>query len=78
MVLTYKYRLKGKRTVRVLRRHAFAVNQVWNYCTAVQRETQHRWKLGSTASWLNRYDLQALTKETSKDLGVHAQTVQVV
>ncbi len=32
MILTYKYRLKGKRTIRQLKQLAFACNQVWNFC----------------------------------------------
>ena len=37
MILTYKYRLKGKRATRQLRRYAWAVNQVWNFCVQTQR-----------------------------------------
>jgi putative transposase len=75
MILTYKYRLKGKRAVRQLRRFAWAANQVWNFCVATQKNTQHRWKNGSLASWQSHYDLAKLAKGTSKDLGLHAQSV---
>ena len=37
VILTYKYRLKGKRTVRQQCRFAWAVNQVWNFCVQTQR-----------------------------------------
>lgn len=30
MILTYKYRIKDRRARKVLRQHAWAVNQVWN------------------------------------------------
>jgi IS605 OrfB family transposase len=75
MILTYKYRLKGKRTVRQLRRFAFAANQVWNFCVATQKDTQRRWKNGGKSPWLTHYDLVNLTKGTSKDLGIHAQSI---
>lgn len=38
MILTYKYRLKGKRAVRQLRRYAYACNQVWNFCVTIQKD----------------------------------------
>jgi len=78
MTLTYKYRLKGKRAARTLRRYAFAVNQVWNFCTATQRQTQRRWREGVVTKWKSFYDLKTLTGGASKDLGIHAQTVQNV
>jgi putative transposase len=74
--LTYKYRLKGKRSMRLLRRYAWACNQVWNYCVATQRKVQRNHKDGLRASWPSQYELQALTKGTSKDLGIKAQTIQ--
>lgn len=76
MILTYKYRLKGKRAVRDLRRLARAVNFVWNFCTETQRVTQRRYRFGESTHWFSRYDLQHLAAGTSKDLGLHAQSVQ--
>lgn len=76
MILTYKYRLKGKRTERQLRRFAWAINQVWNFCVATQRETQRRRMQGTTTKWLSHFNLAALAKGSSKDLGLHAQSVQ--
>lgn len=79
MLLTFKYRLKDRSAKKVLKQHAIACNQVWNFCVATQRETQRRWTAGAaTVKWLSQYDLCALTKGTSKELGVHAQTVQSV
>lgn len=75
MILTYKYRLKGKRAARKLRRHAGAINQVWNYCVATQRAAQRRWMRGSRTRWPSRFDLARLTRGTSVDLGIHAQSV---
>jgi putative transposase len=78
MLLTYRYRLKDKSSRKILNQQAYAVNQVWNYCVQTQRETQSRWQAGRRAKWLSRFDLHNLTKGVSKDLGLHAQTVQTV
>ena len=76
--LTYKYELKGKRTKRILRRHAWACNQVWNYCVQIQRKVQRNREEGLQGKWLNFYDMKALAVGVSQDLGIHAQTVQNV
>lgn len=76
MILTYKYRLRSRRASRVLRRHARAVNQVWNYCVETQKKVQRAWKDGLSVSWPSRLDLQGMTVGTSKDLGIHAHSVQ--
>jgi putative transposase len=78
MILTYKYRLKGKRCCRQLRRFSWATNQVWNYCVQTQRSVQRAWKFGLSPKWPPQYDLQKLTGGTSRDLGLHAQTIQGV
>lgn len=79
MILTYKYRLKDKSAVKRLRAQAVACNQVWNWCVATQRETERRWKAGKAfVRWLSQYDLQSLAKGSSKELGIHAQTVQCI
>jgi transposase len=65
--LTYKYRLKGKRAARQLRRYAWAANQVWNFCVETQKNTQRRWKHGSSAKWKTHFDLTELTKGASKE-----------
>jgi putative transposase len=78
VILTYKYRLKGKRTTRHLRRFAWAANQVWNYCVQMQRSIQRSRKLGSSRKWLSHFDLAKLAGGTSSVLGIHAQTIQGV
>lgn len=78
MTLTYKYRLKGKRSKRQLRRFAWAVNQVWNFCVQTQRKVQRDWKEGRPSKWPSHYDLSGLCAGTSKELGLHAQTIQAV
>jgi transposase len=76
MILTHKYRLKGKRSVRKLRRHRWACNQVWNYCVQIQRKIQRTYREGLSPHWPSQYDLQKLAGGTSRDLGLHAQTIQ--
>ena len=46
MILTYKYRIKDNSARKALARHAYAVNQVWNYCNAVQRDIEDRYRSG--------------------------------
>src|SRR5665811_962104 len=76
--LTYKYELKGKRSKRLLRRHAWACNQVWNYCVQIQRKVQRNRHEGLRGKWLDFYALKALTTGVSQELGIAAQTVQNV
>jgi hypothetical protein len=51
MILTYKYRLKGKRSARQLRRFSWAVNQVWNFCVQTQRAVQRVYRDGLSPRW---------------------------
>ena len=79
MILTYRYRIKDNSANKTLRRHAFAVNQVWNYCNGYQRDIEARYRAGAPKrKWPSHFDLQKMTKGTSKELGIHAQTVGAV
>jgi len=78
MILTFKYRLKGKRTKRKLHRLGFQTNQVWNYCVETQRTVQRSYYSGLSPTWPSQYDLQKLTRDTSKDLKFHAQSINGV
>jgi putative transposase len=78
MILTYKYRLKGKRAGRQLRRFAFAANQVWNFCVQTQKATQRAWRGGLSPKWLSHFDLQRLSSGVSSELGLNAQSIQGV
>lgn len=79
MLLTYKYRLKNKRSARILRAHAEGVNRVWNYCAEIQHGAYRRWKeSGPICVWPSYYTLNALTHGTSEALGLRAQTIQEV
>lgn len=76
MLLTYKYRVKDRSARKALRRYAYAVNQVWNYCNAVQRDIEARYRAGAPSrKWPSNFDLHKLTNGTSKELGIHAQTI---
>src|SRR3990167_2902436 len=76
MILTYKYRIKDRSARKTLRRYAFAVNQVWNYCNAVQRDVESRYRAGGPKrKWPTSFDLQYLTAGSSKLLGIPAKTI---
>lgn len=78
MIVSYRYKLKGKRVARRLSAYARSVNSVWNYCVDIQREVRNRWKHGQMSHWPSFYTLKDLASGTSKELGIHAQTVQNV
>lgn len=78
MIITHKNLIKGKRARRQLKRQAWAVNQVWNFCVQTQKSVQRAWKNGLSPKWPSHYNLAKLAAGTSKDLGIHAQTVQCV
>ncbi len=72
MQLTYRFRLRDTCDAE-LRRQARAVNMIWNFCEETQR---HALKWGK--KWPTGYDLQKLTAGSSKELDVHAHTIQQV
>jgi putative transposase len=70
--VSYKLRLRDNHAAD-LSRQAKAVNLVWNYCNETQQKAacSHR-------KWLSVYDLQRLTNGASKELDLHAHTIQRV
>lgn len=81
MILTYKYRVRVKdRTARkVLARHGSAVNMVWNYCAAFQRDVESRYRAGAAKRrWPSTFDLHKLTAGTSTELGISATSINEV
>lgn len=72
MQLTYKFRLRDTATSE-LNRQARAVNMVFNYCNERQKEAVNKGR-----KWLSKYDLQKLTAGSSKELDIHAHTIQGV
>jgi len=76
VILTYKYRIKDRSAKKRLREHAYAVNQVWNYAVAQQRDTEGRYRAGAKPRrWASHFDLQRLCKGVGKELGLHQQSV---
>lgn len=72
MQVTYKFRLRDRHAAE-LNRQARAVSYVWNYCNEAQRYmVQHQ------REWLSWHDLQKMTAGSSKELGLHAHTIQQV
>jgi len=72
-IITYKYRIKDSNAAKVLNRMAGACNYVWNYAnetSALAWKRDHR--------WLSGFDINNLTTGTSKELGIHGQTIQAV
>src|ERR1700674_1988643 len=78
MILTYRYRVKDKTSAKHLRRMAGAVNYVWNFCCATQREAQRRWAAGSATRWPSRFDLVRLMTGTGAELGIHSDTLGAI
>lgn len=72
MQLTYKFRLRDTADSE-LRRQARVVNLVWNFCNETQQQAVKRGR-----KWLSKYDLQKLTAGASKELNIHAHTIQGV
>lgn len=79
MILTYKYRIKDRRAVKTLSAHAYAVNQVFNWCVAQQRDVEARYRAGAPKrKWATHFDLARQCKGVGAELGIHQQTVQEV
>lgn len=70
--ITVKLRLRDKHATE-LNRHARAINFVWNYCNETSRMAWAR-----DRRWLSAFDLQKLTSGSSKELDLHAASIQRV
>jgi IS605 OrfB family transposase len=74
LLLTYKFRIKdGGSKSHHLKRWANAVNTVWNYCNEASYN-----QLKKYSKWLNYYDLNNLTKGSSKELNLNSATIQQI
>lgn len=71
-VLVVQLRLSDKHSSE-LSRQARAVNFVWNYCNETQKKAAR-----SNRKWLSAFDLMKLTSGSSRELGLHAHTIQRV
>jgi len=73
MLLTYRYRVKDATAGKRLARMALAVNQIWNYCGGIHNDSRRL-----NRHWPGGFDLIKLTNGSSKELGLHSDTVQAV
>jgi IS605 OrfB family transposase len=71
--LTYRYRIKDATSRKRLARMASAVNDVWNYANERIAHAYRR-----DRRFLSQFDLINLTAGTSKDLGLHTDTLSEV
>ena len=78
MILTCRYRVKDATVGKKLNRHAWACNQVWNYCCQIQREAEERWKQGRQGRWPSAFDLIKLCTGAGAALGLHSDSVQTI
>lgn len=75
MILTYKYRIKDKSARKTLLQHAWATNQIWNWCVAQQRDIESRYRAGAPKrKWATAFDLAKSCKGIGKELGLHQQS----
>lgn len=68
MILTFRYRVKNPKH---LADKARAVNFVWNYCGDVQNQARRR-----RMRWPTGFDLCKLVAGSTKELGLHSDTLQ--
>ncbi|MCC7219579.1 MAG: transposase [Candidatus Contendobacter sp.] len=73
MIRTDHYRITDSSAAPQLNQLARACNFVWNFCNESQ-EHALRWN----QRWPTGFDLNKLTAGSSKELGLHSQTVQAV
>jgi IS605 OrfB family transposase len=72
-ILTYRYRIKDSTSGKLLTKMASAVNYVWNFANEVSMLALRR-----DHTFLSAFDLINLTAGTSKDLGIHTDTISEV
>ena len=68
MILVYRYRVKSLNGL--LNKQARAINFVWNFCNDRQKDA-----LRFGRRWHTGFDLNKLTAGSSKELGLHAGTI---
>lgn len=71
MILVYRYRVKSLHGL--LNKQSRACNFIWNYCNDRQKDAL-KWG----RKWLTGFSLNNLTAGSSRDLGLHSQTVNAV
>jgi IS605 OrfB family transposase len=71
VILVYRYRVKSLNGL--LNKQARAVNYVWNFCNETQKHALKWFK-----RWPSGFDLEKLTAGSSKELGLHADTIGAI
>ena len=71
MILVYRYRVKSLNGL--LNKQARAVSFVWNFCNDRQKDA-----LRFGRKWHTGFDLNKLTAGSSKELGLHAGTINAI
>jgi putative transposase len=78
-IRVYKYRIKDRCARKALTLHARAVNQVWNWAVAQQKDIQERYLAGAPKRrWASHFDLAKSCAGVGAYLGIPQKTVQVV
>lgn len=72
-IITYQHRIKDSTSHKTLERMTSAVNRVWNYTNEISMFALRRDK-----HWLSAYDIEKLTAGTSKLLGIHSDTTNLI
>jgi transposase len=73
MIKTFQFRVKDGSTAKHLAAHARTVSEVWNFCNDTQKHAL-RWN----KHWPSGFDLSNLCAGSSRELGLHSQTIQAV
>ncbi len=76
MLLTYRYRIKDSSSRKTLCVLAGAVNFVWNYVNELNKKNFSNFKQGGKGRFLSAFDINNLLAGTSKELGLHSQSIQ--
>ena len=78
MYVTYKYRIKDSSSRKKLKILADKVNFVWNYCNDVNRKNVKKYFRSEPNSYLNEFNFNKLLSGSSKELGLHSQTIESI
>lgn len=71
MLITYRFRIKDSKHLKILKEKANAVNFVWNYCNEISQRSAKKGK-----KWISEYVLHNLTSGSSKELNLHSKTIK--
>lgn len=78
MIINYQFRIKDSTSRKKLKLLSSQVNFVWNYINDVNKQNYSQYKQGINKSFISAFDLHKLLSGSSKQLGLHSQTVQAI